>query len=224
MPNVYFLVEGRRTEIKLYPKWIPALSPKMIRVDSLSQVVKDNFYMFSGQGYPSLLHNHLINSIKDVNNHGSIDYLVICLDSDDSSVEQRRQEVIDFVNQEKVKLNVSTQLVIIVQHRCIETWLLGNKKILKRNPVSQCLRDYISYYNVSVDDPELMRKIKDFNTSAQFHEAYLSEIFAERNISYTKKNPGIAGEQTYLKQLVKRVGDDNHIVSFKSFIDFCVAL
>lgn len=120
--------------------------------------------------------------------------------------------------------NTITQLVIIVQHRCIETWLLGNKKVFKRNPKSQFLRECVNFYNVSVLDPESMGKEINFNTHAQFHEAYLSEIFNEKNISYTKRNPGVAADLTYLTQLKKRVQDDSHIMSFKALMDFCAIL
>ena len=79
--NIYFLVEGKRTEMKVYPKWLSILIPELKRVQWHHEVVKNNYCIFTGDGFPSLLDNHLKNSIEDVNSSGNFDYFVICLDS-----------------------------------------------------------------------------------------------------------------------------------------------
>ncbi|MEH1836156.1 MAG: hypothetical protein V7L29_29910 [Nostoc sp.] len=76
----------------------------------------------------------------------------------------------------------------LTQNRCIETWFLGNTKIYSRQPQSEPLLDYTRYYDISVNCPELMGKYDKFNTHAQFHEAYLKELFRAKNINYSKKN------------------------------------
>ena len=129
--NIYFLVEGKRTEMKVYPKWLKILVPKLTRVQWHHQVVENNYCIFTGDGFPSLLDNHLRNSIDDVNTNGKFNYFVICLDSDDDSVEERRKQVLDFIEYEKIRLN-DTQLVIIVQNKCFESWFLGNRRIFKK--------------------------------------------------------------------------------------------
>jgi len=121
--NIYFLVEGKRTEMKVYPEWLSILAPELIRVKSFDEVDKNNYYIFSGEGFPSLLHNHLINSIEDVNSTGKYDYFVICLDSDDESIENRKNQVLDFISDNQLEL-INTGLKIIIQNKCIETWFL----------------------------------------------------------------------------------------------------
>lgn len=218
--NIYFLVEGRRTEKKVYPKWLSLLIPKITEVKHPTQVVDKNYYIFNGNGFPSLLDNHLHNAIVDVNNIKLFNYFVICLDSDEDSVEQRRQQVLDFITQNNIKI-INCELIIIVQNKCIESWFLGYQKMYSRQPHSELLREYNDFYNVSINDPEEMGKIDRFETCAQFHESYLSEMLVEKNVRYTKKNPNIVTEEYYLKGLIERNTNTNHISTFKDFIDFC---
>ncbi|WP_286964725.1 hypothetical protein, partial [Flavobacterium sp. UBA4854] len=91
--NIYILVEGRRTEKKVYPKWMSLLVPKITEVKHPTQVVDKNYYIFNGNGFPSLLDNHLRNAVEDVNNIKLFNYFVICLDSEEDSVAQRKQQV-----------------------------------------------------------------------------------------------------------------------------------
>lgn len=220
--NIYFLVEGKRTEMKVYPKWLSILIPELKRVQWHHEVVKNNYCIFTGDGFPSLLHKHLKNSIEDVNSSAIFDYLVICLDSDDDTIEERHQQILDFINEENIKLHPNTKLVIIVQNKCFETWFLGNPKIFKNNPTSNFLMECIRHYNVKKEDPEIMEKPVDFEqTTAIFHSLYLQEILSERKIQYSKKNPQEVTEKYFLEQLIKRNKKTNHIKSFKHFIDFC---
>jgi hypothetical protein len=220
--NIYFLVEGKRTEMKVYPEWLSVLIPALVKVQWHHQALKNNYYIFTGNGFPSLLHNHLKNSIADINTATNFDYLVICLDTDEDTVEKRKQQVLDFITEEKIILNPNTELVIIPQNKCFETWFLGNRKIFKKNPSSSLLNEYISHYHVKNDDPELMNKPINFEqTTAIFHAVYLQEIFVERKIRYTKRNPEEVIKQSFLAELIKRSKETNHISTFKYFIDFC---
>jgi hypothetical protein len=151
--NLYVLVEGKRTEVKVYPAWLAILLPQVTRVKYQHQVVNNHYYLFSGQGYPALL-NHLANTVEEVNRLAVFDYLVVCLDADEVSVAERKQEVLNFIYKNKIVLNLKTELVVIVQNKCIETWFLGNAKIFKRNPQSLELRNYVDFYNVAKQDPE----------------------------------------------------------------------
>lgn len=220
--NIYFLVEGKRTEMKVYPKWLSFLIPELKRVRWHHEVIKNNYCIFTGDGFPSLLDNHLKNSIEDVNSSGNFNYLVICLDSDDDSIETRNKQVLDFINKEKIELYPNTKLVIIVQNKCFETWFLGNTRIFKKNPTNSFLVNCIKHYNVKYEDPELMEKPDDFEqTTAIFHSTYLQEVLAERKIQYSKKNPQEVTEKYFLDELIERNKKTNHIMSFKHFIDFC---
>ncbi|MBD2293454.1 hypothetical protein H6G06_08125 [Anabaena sphaerica FACHB-251] len=114
------------------------------------------------------------------------------------------------------------ELVIIIQNRCLETWFLGNRKIYTRNPHDNPLLEYTRYYDVSIDCPELMGQYQNFNTHAQFHEAYLKELFRAKNINYSKRNPGDVIKLFYLEQLLDRIEYENtHLPTFSKFIEFC---
>jgi hypothetical protein len=219
--NVYFLVEGRRTERKIYPKWLSELVPSLVEVKDAYAISTNNYYLFSGNGYPSLLDNHLANAVEDINAIGKFDYLVICVDADEFTVAERTQEILDFIQKNEIILQSNTKLEIIIQNKCIETWLLGNAKIFKRNPQDSELKAYIEFYNVSKQDPELMENIGDYPTTAQFHEDYLKALLATRNIQYTKHNPRGVTEPSYLAQLVQRTQKTTHLASFANFLEFC---
>lgn len=220
--NIYFLVEGKRTEMKVYPKWLSILIPKLSRVQWHHQAEYNNYCIFTGDGFPSLLDNHLRNSVEDVNESGNFDYLVICLDSDDNTVDEKKEQVLEFIQDEDIVLNPDTKLIIIVQNKCFETWFLGNKKIFKNNPTSYYLVDCVRFYNVKNEDPELMEKPENFEqTTAIFHSSYLQEILLERKIQYSKKNPREVIEKYFLEELIKRSSKTKHLQSFQYFIDFC---
>ncbi|BAZ14439.1 hypothetical protein NIES4071_62830 [Calothrix sp. NIES-4071] len=219
--NIYFIVEGKRTERKVYPAWLAHLMPELQRVSNYNEVNKNNYYLFSAEGYPSIIYEHLPNSIADVVENGKYDYLVVCLDAEENTVDAVKQEIYDFIRNEKISLGL-TQLVIIIQNRCIETWFLGNKRIYSRQPQSQPLLDYTRYYNVAANCPELMGKYNNFNTHAQFHEAYLKELFRAKNMNYSKNNPGDVLKLYYLEQLLVRVNaNEHHLPTFQDFVKFC---
>lgn len=222
--NIYFLVEGRRTEKKVYPKWLGHLLPELQEVRDAFLVDENNFYVFNGNGYPSILDNHLRNAVEDVNTIGKFQYLVMCIDADEVEVDYRKNEVESFMAKENIELNEGAEFVLIIQNRCIETWCLGNRRVYKRNPTEEILREYIQFYDVSIDDPELMGKPADFDTHSQFHTSYLKEMLSERNIRYTKKNPNGVTSDSYLNELIQRANDTNHIFTFYSFIAFCARL
>lgn len=220
--NIYFLVEGKRTEMKVYPKWLSYLVPELQRSTTFNAVTKNNYFIFSGNGFPSLLDNHLRNCVIDINEAGNYDYFVVCLDADEQSIVSCKQEILDFVAQEKILLNPKTQFEIIVQNKCLETWFLANPKIFKKNPSNDFLRECVEFYNVKKYDPELMGKLPDFEGSTSvFHSSYLQELLAEKNVSYSKKNPQSVVEEYFLKQLVERSQKTNHIPTFQHFIQFC---
>ncbi len=219
--NIYFLVEGRRTEKKVYPKWLSHLLPELNEVNDPFEISKNSYYIFSGNGFPSLLDNHLVNAISDVNQIAMFDFFVICLDSDDDLVSYRKQTILDFIAKHMLTFKHQTQFVIIVQDKCIESWFLGNRKVYSQQPQSAKLRKYNDFYNVKAMNPELMTSMPEFNTSAQFHEEYLMEMLLERNIRYSKKNPIEVVEPHFLKELIKRNKETNHLLSFKDFLDFC---
>lgn len=219
--NLYFLVEGRRTERKVYPKWLSYLLPDFTQVERFDDVSDKNYFLLSGEGYPAILSTHLLNAVRDFNKVDAYSHLVVCLDADEQSVEDCVAEVETRLQETNCAL-AHGQLKVVVQNRTFETWFLGNKRMLTRQPQSSRLREYIEFYDVSIDDPEKMGVHQDFSNHAQFHAGYLRAMFREKGIPYTKRNPGHVMDQPYLDQLISRISDEpDHLHSFQSFIEFC---
>jgi hypothetical protein len=218
--NLYFIVEGRRTEKKVYPAWLSFLIPKFSQVQWAYQAKNENYFLFNGNGFPALLHNHLVKSIEEINELGNFNYLVLILDTDESTINERIQEVTNFVANEAIKLK-NCELVVIPQNRCIETWFLGNRLVFKSNPKSSNLVEFIRFYNVKNNDPEKMGVYKNYNTHSQFHADYCTEYLRERNIRYSKNHPNGVVDKPYLDELVNRLKKTRDLNSFRLFIEFC---
>ena len=219
--NLYFLVEGTQSERKVYPAWLAYLLPELQRVDNCDDVNEKNYYLISGEGYPSLIYDFIPRAIEEINSNGKYSYFVVCLDAEENTVSELTTEIDEFLNEQKLKLN-NAELVLIFQNRCLESWLLGNRKIYSRNPQNKLLLDYTKYYDVSVNCPENMGRYQEFNTHAQFHGAYLRALFEAKNITYSKKRPGDVLKPFYLEQLLARIEvQPEQLTTFRQFIDFC---
>jgi len=223
--NIYFLVEGKSTEKKVYPKFIEHFfESKLTKVNQFDEVVDNNYFLLSGNGYPRIFTDVLKNSIIDINSAGNYNYLILCIDSDENSIEERQQELGEYLEQfkeEGIELSSNCKIELIVQHRCIETWFLGNKVIYKTNPASKILSKFQAFYNVKDNDPELLPVFKDFGNHASFHFAYLREMLLERNVRYSKNYPRDVAEKHYLERLIERGETDSHILSFMYFYNLC---
>jgi len=219
--NWYFLVEGK-TERRIYPQWISYLMPHLSRINSPGDAQNNNYYLISGGGFPSLLDNHLADSIADINACGNYDWLILALDADFLSISERMKEVYDFITDKNLTLHNCT-LEIIVQNRCIETWFLGNQKVYSRNPTLKELIDFIRFYNVSDCDPELMDKPSTFEgTLSDYHYEYLKQMLFFKNIRYSKTKPYEVGKAYYIEELKKRLEKTpTHLSSLKKFFDLC---
>ena len=219
--NLYFLVEGTQSERKVYPAWLAHILPELQRVDNCDDVNEKNYYLISGEGYPSLIYDFIPRAIAEINSNGKYSYFVVCLDAEENSVAELTTEIDNFLTEQRLKLN-NAELVLIFQNRCLESWLLGNRKIYSRNPQNKPLLDYTKYYDVSVNCPENMGRYQEFNTHAQFHGAYLRALFEAKNITYSKKRPGDVLKPFYLEQLLTRIQvQPEQLTTFRQFIDFC---
>lgn len=218
--NVYFLVEGK-TESRVYPKWVSHFVPKLKRVNHPTEVIADNYFLISGHGYPSILDNFLVDSVEDVNSVGKFDYLVLVIDTDDQSVDEKIAEVELFIEEKNIDLK-GCQLQIIPQVICMETWFLGNRKIYTRVPPNVECSFYSKHYDVSKNDPELMKKPDTHTeTNADFHYDYLKAMLEPANIRYSKSRPYGVGDAHYIDELKKRIKEQpESLKSMRGLFDF----
>lgn len=216
--NLYILVEGEETELQLYPKWLSHIIPELSQVHRFNIVTNNSYYILSGRGIPSI-YNHAVNAILDINAVDKYDYFIIALDSEELNPLERKNKVLEHIEKSGVALNTNCKLEIIIHNKCIETWFLGNQKVYKRNPEGEKFRTYSKYYNVEINDPELMLKLPEFSRTAHFHEAYLKAMLDEHGIRYRKARPKEVLKKHYLDELIRRINDTpNHLKSFSEFM------
>lgn len=222
--NLYFLVEGKETEPKVYPQWLIHLAPELSQVNFAQDAKENNFYLISGFGTPHILTHTLPDSVKEINELGNFDYLVFVIDTDDMSELEKTNEIEQFIIDQKIILNPNCKLKIIAQKYCIETWFLGNRTAYSRTPSKQSdFYQHAKFYDVSQNDPESMNKPEWFNSGSAsiFHEIYLRKMLAEKHIRYAKSKPDEVCKQHYLVQLKNRVAETAHLPSLNNFFEFC---
>jgi len=215
--NIYFLVEGK-TERRVYPKWISHFAPILSRINCPSDVVENNYFLISGGGFPSILDNHFNDSVSDINSIGNYDFLVLIIDTDNVSGEQKMEEVHEFINTNNILL-INCELVIIPQVVCMETWFLGNRRIYARNSSSIDISFYSEHYDVSNNDPELMSIPSNYSgTIGEFHYNYLKAMLREKNIRYNKTSTKDVGESYYINELEARLKHDTNSLNSMRYL------
>ena len=196
--------------------------PSLTRFSNPAETNTDGYFLISGGGYPHLLDKHLPNSAEDVVAAGDYDYFVLGLDADEVSVDYRMGEVKDRIAAGSLSFG-NCSVRVVVQNRCVETWLLGNRKVFTRNPTQGKLLDFTRYYSVFYDDPEKMGKPSQFREShAVFHYQYIKAMLAQRNMRYSKKNPGHVVLAPYLESLQERLSQTpEHLATLRTFLELC---
>lgn len=216
--NIYIVIEGEIAASKIYQSWIPFVNPHLNYANHISGVIHNNFAILMGGGQPGIL-KRIDNAIKDVNNHNNIDRLIIALDSENCTFDQRHA----WVNNHVLGKTCTAEIYIVVQHFCLETWALGNVTIISANPQDSKLRDYKNFYDVRTKDPELLPPYsKEDINRAQLAEKYLRRALIDisnNQITYTKSNSNALLDFNYFNQLKQRLKQTNHIPSFKGFLD-----
>lgn len=221
--NIYILVEGEKTEMEVYPVWISHLLPKLQKVNFYTEVKSNNYVLMTGGGIPNI-YKTMNNSIHDINSHGNFDYFIIVIDSEELTTERRREICRERI-EPKLILNPNCQFKIVVQNSCIETWFLGNRAIYQRNPQGDVIKDYCKFYNVEINDPELMGCYPRFPNTAHFHHSYLREMLKEKNVNYNKSRPNHVTDKPYLNQIIKRITDEqDHLNSFRYFYNLILEI
>ncbi len=223
--NFYFLVEGDDESV-IYPQWLAHLRPELQRVRQFDEAVQNHYYLFNAKGYPKILNEALPLAIIDVNFVGNYDYLVVCFDADEDTITEREQEVADVLQVGQNQLQPPTQLIPMIQNRCIETWLLGNRAIYTDNPKNNELKSFLSYYHAAYADPELMGNPKTiyksyYRTHARFHKRYFQVLLDELGIRQAQRLEE-SSKKNYLDQLQARVSaEPSHLQTFQTFMNFC---
>ncbi len=212
--NYYIVCEGAKTEPIVYESWIPIINSSLTRVNSCFQLQNNNFYILSGLGYPNYF-NVIKNSIDDIICNNINAKLIIIVDSEDFTFQEKDTEIRDFIFDYKSNFN---NYEIIVQVPCIEAWGLGNRKFISNKPNSLKLNELLLHYNVRSLDPEFISEYDEFN-KAQTAGFYLKEAAKEKRQTYNKNNPNILIDNNYLKNLKRRYDKTGHISNIEKIFD-----
>lgn len=215
--NIHIVVEGQIGERYVYECWIPYTNPKLSKVPTVFDAKFDNFSIVAGGGFPNYF-EVIEAAIEDVNEAGNVDKLVIAIDSENMSCDEKHEELTGFLTDKRCKAPIH----IIVQHFCLETWALANKRVAPRSPKSPHLQEFKAVFNVLATDPELLPPYPKLKLNrAQFAERYLREMLHDKhkNLTYSKGNPKALLHPSYYREVRKRLETTGHIASFQSFID-----
>lgn len=214
--NIAVVTEGRGDK-KIYKSWIPLVNPDITYVDHIIDIFTDNFAIVSAFGYPSYF-DVILGVIDDVNSHGSIDRVVIGVDSEEFTLQQKQAEMSTFL----ACISCSTPILVVYQHFCIETWALGNRRACPANPSHEPLSTFKRFFDVRTSDPELLTPYPPLgNNRAQFAETYLKAMLHARSphTTYIKSRPKPLLHHTYFRQILRRHQATTHIASFAFFLD-----
>ena len=215
--NIYLVTEGK-SEKKVYQVWIPLINPQLTYVDNIFLMDDNNFSIISGYGYPHIF-KIIDGAIQDINQVGNIDRLIIVVDSEDMSLEEKQDEIISYIKSKKCLAEIQ----ILIQHFCLETWALGNKRVGPRKPQNQNLKTYKQFYNVLESDPELLPQYPPENLKrAQFALRYLKLMLKEKHLIYSKGHPKPIMHPTYFREIKKRFEFTGHIKSFQNFLKYFI--
>ena len=206
--NLYVVVEGRRSEKRIYGTWLPLLFPGHARIEDPESAAGSHFYLVSGGGYPNykrIISQAVLDIARMVPRY---QHLMVCVDAEDATVDERRAEL------EPCLKGCPIGATVIVQDCCIETWLLGNRRLVPEVPKSTNFSAFKAHFDVRSSDPERMAAPAEHAGSrAAWHAAYLRAAVADRDLSTTKKHPGEAGGPAALDQLQRRVSETGHLRS-----------
>ncbi len=213
--NIYVVVEGK-SEKKVYMTWIPYVNPDLTYVDHPAELEANQFAIVSSMGYPQYLED-VERAVEDVASNAVIDRLVVAIDSENMTKEEKYLEVEERIH----SVDTDIEYRIVVQHFCLETWALGNRRVVAPLPNDAELKRYKTFYDVRVRDPEDLPPFEEWNR-AKFAYQYLRRVFVDRwgSFTYSKSNPGQLTSKPYFDQLQRRLSDTGHIESFE---DFCSA-
>ncbi len=232
--NLYFIVEGS-TESEFYPRFLEYyFENSLTRVNFACDAKENNYYLlnsggcnflYSGSQIPKNSDASLKNAIKEVNSNPIFNYLIVCIDADELTIQERSNEFDKYINEYKkegISLSKNCEFQLIIQNKCLETWFLGNEKMFKKNPKDEPYLSYTKYYNVKKDDPEKMGNFNDTFTYQDFHLQYLRVMLRERKNIYKKEKPDVVLSDEYLQKLEQRVSKkQKHLQTFAEFVAFC---
>jgi hypothetical protein len=217
--NIYVVVDGEYATKKIYQNWIPLANRQLKCVDYLNELTENNFIVYASQnGYPGIW-SLTEKAIEDANNIQGIDRIVVCVDSED----EKYSEVLSKAQQRVKKKTCKIPVKIVIQHFCLETWLLGNINLFHGKTKDKLLQEYYTRFDIRKLDPADLPDYKQkIMNRAHFAYYYLLAGIKHTHGNkkyYNKRSPGIAQEETFYNSVYDRCKKQGHIQSFNDFLN-----
>ncbi len=223
--NVYVVPEGEVTEKTVYASWVRLLNVNLTLAPRIEDVDHNKCFLEAAMGYPNYLDviSGAIENVATLKHNGSqqFDRLVIVVDSEELSYADKRAEIDNHVLEVQTRLGCSIDYRIVIQHFCFEAWALANRKLIRGNIRDASLAKYISWYNVSKHDPELLPPPRDEDLNrAQFAKKYLKLLFAAKfpKQGFSSTNPGPLTHHKYFGEVLRRHNETSHVGSFQHLL------
>ena len=224
--NIYFLVEGE-AELGVYPTWIDYLFESKLKRSLAYDIVSENeYFIFNGGGIGKMVHHSIKGAIQEIAAHPVFDWFIVIVDTDHQTVIDRVALIETvFTHPAIPKLPVNCNRKIIIQSRCFETWLCGNMDVFALAQIStnKNVKRFINFYDLTVNDPELM--LKDPNkrfeqlTLSKYHANYLLHLLLPKK--YNKSSAHVLIDVSYLKKLQERLLQaPTHLITFNEMLSF----
>ncbi len=213
--NIYLVAEGK-TEAIIYGCWVPFVNKTLKPVHSITEVDHNCLLIISAKGYPDYL-RIIADAISDIQSTKLFQRLVIVADSENLTKEEKLAEIHEFLNQH----TCTSEVKVVIQHFCIETWALANRKIIRSNTSSLRLRSFKIIHDVRMLDPELLPPNPSLGlTRVKFAALYLKVALNDRNkkLTYIKSKPTPLLNHSYFEQVKSRYEETSHIKSFTDFL------
>ncbi|BDB15022.1 hypothetical protein [Acidithiobacillus ferrooxidans] len=228
--NIYLVVEGDCTEILVYKEWITFANKSLKVVTGIPDVSSNSVYLVSGSGWPNYL-NRIKSAIEDINSIFDDDgmqifsRLVIAIDTEDFTLEDKKLEIEECIKESLGDGQRNFELEIVIHNFCIETWFLGRCNLFRRDP-SEAVKEHRRNFDVSIDDPELLIIPDKYShlTRAKYAKKYLKTAINDKfhHQTYESSNPGPVTNKKYYDNVVARYKSTNDIRSFGAFMKaFC---
>ena len=212
-----FLLEGRRTEPKLYRKWLGYTFPDLPEIEDPVNWQGDGYWLVTGGGQPGIF-DRIPEVIADLDAwNAQITSFFLCLDSEDEPATEVQVKAAALL---QAHARPDFHPVAVVQNCCIETWLLADRGLYRPAARDPELATFRAFYDAAAEDPERMPCASGFETKAQFHTRYLKAAARDIGERYSKTRPGkFFSEETHFRRLIERRRQTGHIPSFGQLVD-----
>jgi hypothetical protein len=118
--NLLFLVEGAKTEPRVYKAWLSHLFSDINFVERPEDMTTNSCRIIAGNGYPNMVsapkiyggRSRLEECLLDIKNYNNIDHFFICVDSEEDPYQIRFDEIHNKLEGFRANLGIDQKMQI----------------------------------------------------------------------------------------------------------------